>query len=99
MNNLIHTGSFYKLFKRLLIHNSLFPQTAYFLVGFTGYEGRTIYPLLSQVYIENAKPAEPSEIKKYMMASGALVLLMIGHMREMVIVISDLKPKNVLKRY
>ena len=36
----------------------MFPQTAYFLVGFTGYEGRTIYPLLSQVYIENAKPAK-----------------------------------------
>lgn len=32
-NNLIHTGSFYKLFRRLIIHNSLFPQTAYQLIG------------------------------------------------------------------
>lgn len=96
MNNLIHTGSFYKLFKRLLIHNSLFPQTAYFLVGFTGYEGRTIYPLLSQVYIENAKPAEPLEIKKYMMALGFSPIDDWTYEGNG-IVISDLKPKNVLK--
>ena len=37
-------------------HNKLFPQTAYVLVGFTGYKGRTIYPLLAQRYIEKAHP-------------------------------------------
>lgn len=36
-NYLIHTGSYYKLFKRLLLHNDLFPQTAYVLVGFTSF--------------------------------------------------------------
>lgn len=95
-NNLIHTGSFYKLFRRLLIHNELFPQTSYQLIGFTGYKGRTIYPLLAQKYIENAIPATPKEIKKHMLSLGFEQIddwtYQYKHLR-----LSDLKPKNVLK--
>lgn len=95
-NNLIHTGSYYKLFKRLLIHNELFPQTAYVLVGFTGYKGRTVYPLLAQRYIENAVSAEQSEIEQYMLSLGFLKIDDWTYEAPN-IVISDLKPKNVLK--
>lgn len=52
--------------------------------------------MLSQVYIENAKPAEPSEIKKYMMALGFSPIDDWTYEGNG-IVISDLKPKNVLK--
>lgn len=95
MNNLIHTGSFYKLFKRLLLHNSLFPQTTYVLVGFTGYKGRTVYPLLAQRYIENARPASPDEIQAYMLSLGFLQKDDWTYQNADV-EISDLKPKNVL---
>lgn len=94
-NNLIHTGSYYKLFKRLQAHNSLFPQTAYELIGFTGFKGRTVYPLLAQRYIENVRPATPQEIDDYMRALG---FEKCGDwtFRNENYVISDLKPKNVL---
>ena len=95
MNNLIHTGSFYKLFKRLLLHNSLFPQTTYVLVGFTGYKGRTVYPLLAQRYIENARPASPDEIQAYMLSLGFLQKDDWTYQNADV-EITDLKPKNVL---
>lgn len=95
-NNLIHTGSYYKLFKRLLIHNSLFPQTAYVLVGFTGYKGRTVYPLLAQRYIENAESAAQSDIEKYMLSLGFSKINDWTYEYSNII-ISDLKPKNVLK--
>ena len=95
-NNLIHTGSYYKLFKRLLMHNDLFPQTAYVLVGFTGYKGRTVYPLLAQRYIENAESAEQSDIEKYMQSLGFSKIDDWTYQNSNII-ISDLKPKNVLK--
>lgn len=96
LNNLIHTGSFYKLFHRLSIHNALFPQTEYKLFGFTGYKGRTIYPILTQPYIDNAIPALPEEIDSYMKTLGFEKIsdwtYQYGN-----IILSDLKPKNVLK--
>lgn len=95
-NNLIHTGSYYKLFHRLIIHNSLFPQTAYKLIGFTGYKGRTIYPLLAQPYIENATPALPEEIENYMIGLGFKKIDDWTYQYQNLI-LSDLKPKNVLK--
>lgn len=95
-NNLIHTGSYYKLFRRLLIHNDLFPQTAYVLVGFTGYKGRTVYPLLAQRYIENAESANLSDIEQYMKSLG-FAKIDDWTYENSDIIISDLKPKNVLK--
>ena len=95
-NNLIHTGSYYKLFHRLSIHNALFPQTAYKLIGFTGYKGRTIYPLLAQPYIENATPALPEEIENYMIGLGFKKIDDWTYQYQNLI-LSDLKPKNVLK--
>lgn len=96
MNNLIHTGSFYKLFIRLMQHNKLFPQTAYVLVGFTGYKGRTIYPLLAQRYIEKAHPADVSDIQNYMTSLGFTQIDEWTYKADKII-ISDLKPKNVLQ--
>ncbi len=78
------------------MHNDLFPQTAYVLLGFTGYKGRTVYPLLAQRYIENASPAEQSDIEKYMLSLGFSKIDDWTY-EFSTIIISDLKPKNVLK--
>ena len=80
----------------MLVHNELFPQTAYVLVGFTGYKGRTLYPLLAQRYIENAESAELADIEKYMRSLGFLKVDDWTY-QNTDIIISDLKPKNVLK--
>lgn len=78
------------------MHNALFPATAYVLLGFTGYRGRTVYPLLAQRYVENASPATPEEIDAYMCALGFTRCDEWAY-RNQNIVISDLKPKNVLR--
>lgn len=96
VNNLVHTGSILKLFDRLFIHNSLFPQSAYELTGFTGFEGRTVMPLLQQRYIEEAMPALPEEIDTYMSALGLEKSGDWSYCNE-TIALSDIKPQNVLK--
>lgn len=95
VNNLIHTGSFYKLFRRLLAHNTLFPQTAYRLFGFTGYKDRSIYPLLTQRYIEHAVPATQEQIASYMQGLGFHKDGDWAYSNGQY-TLSDLKPKNVL---
>lgn len=46
VNNLLNTGSILRLLDRLMWHNNLFYETAYSLHGFTGFDGRTIMPVL-----------------------------------------------------
>lgn len=95
-NNLIHTGSFYRLFRRLMLHNSVFPQTKYILLGFTGYKERTVYPVLAQRYVENARPATPIEIEMYMLSLG-FEKVDDWTYKNSTLLMSDLKPKNVLR--
>lgn len=71
-------------------------KVASFTIGFTGYKGRTIYPILAQPYIENATPAIPEEIDTYMTSLGFHKLEDWTYQYKN-IVLSDLKPKNVLK--
>lgn len=58
--------------------------------------GGTIYPILAQPYIENATPALPEEIEKYMTSMGFSKLDDWTYQYKN-LVLSDLKPKNVLK--
>ena len=48
VNNLLNTGSILRLLDRLIWHNNLFYDTAYSLFGFTGFDGRTVMPVLQQ---------------------------------------------------
>ena len=52
VNNLMTSKSIGRFLKRLLLHNSLFPQTAYELVGFTGFGKDSLYPVIRQDYID-----------------------------------------------
>ena len=45
VNNLLNSGGICKLLDKILLHNQLFPNTAYRFHGFTGYDGRTIMPV------------------------------------------------------
>ena len=55
---------------KILLHNLIFPNTAYKICGFTGYEGRTIMPVLEQERICEAQPATQIMIDTYMSALG-----------------------------
>lgn len=39
VNNLLNNKGICNLLERILLHNELFPNTAYQFVGFTGYDG------------------------------------------------------------
>ena len=97
MNNLVNSKNLPKLFKRIDLHNELFPQTKYELVGFTGFgNGGAIYPIYKQEYIDNAEFATPEEIGNYMQALGFNKTGEAEYSNGDVI-ISDLRPRNVLK--
>lgn len=96
INNLMTSKSVTGLLKRLLIHNSIFPQTSYELYGFTGFGNGSIYPILRQDYIINATYATPIEIETYMAALG-FQKINDSTFTNNEIIVSDLFPRNVLK--
>lgn len=96
MNNLMTSHSILALFARLLLHNDIFPQTAYELVGFTGFGHGSIYPILCQPYIPRATYASHGEILDYMESLGFKQCGEAAFTNGK-IVISDLRPRNVLK--
>ncbi|MBQ2399301.1 MAG: hypothetical protein II308_04445, partial [Muribaculaceae bacterium] len=70
--------------------------TKYELVGFTGFDGRSVYPVIKQSTIINPQFATKEEIDSYMTSLGFDKIedwvFSNGDLR-----ISDLRPRNVLK--
>lgn len=66
------------------------------MLGFTGYKERTVYPVLAQRYVENARPATPIEIEMYMLSLG-FEKVDDWTYKNSTLLMSDLKPKNVLR--
>lgn len=96
INNLMTSTTILRLLHRLLLHNDIFPQTRYELIGFTGFGQGSIYPVLRQDYVPNATYATHGEILDYMEALGfspcGEAAFTNGHLT-----ITDLHPRNVLK--
>ena len=97
VNNLLNTGSILRLLSRLMWHNNLFYDTAYSLYGFTGFDGRTVMPVLQQRLVKNALPATAIEIETYMAAIGFEKLNNEGRFSNGDYEVWDLVPRNVLK--
>ena len=97
VNNLLNSGSILRLLDRLMWHNNLFYDTAYSLFGFTGFDGRTIMPVLQQRLVKNAVPASPIEIETYMAAIGFVKKNNEGRYANSEYEVWDLVPRNVLK--
>lgn len=96
VNNLTNTQTLFGLFDSITSHNNLFPETTYTIVGFTGFDNGTIYPILKQNYVANATEATDTEIEDYMKNMG---FEKTGRARfsNGEIEVSDLYPRNVLK--
>lgn len=97
VNNLLHCqDSIIILLTKTMIYNELFPDSSYTLIGFTGFEGRSIYPVLRQEYISKSRPATQNEIDCYM---AACCFEKIGDGRYVndKYEVWDVLPKNVLK--
>ena len=96
VNNLMTSKTLLSLFERLILHNSIFPQTGYLLKGFTGFGNGSIYPILRQDFIPNEREATPIEIDMYMSALGFQRIAEAKYSNGSVEV-SDLHPRNVLR--
>lgn len=96
INNLMTSHTVLRLFDRLMLHNEIFPQTAYTLVGFTGFGGGRVYPILRQPFVPQATYATHGEILDYMESLGFTADGEARFVNERY-VITDLRPRNVLK--
>ena len=96
VNNLLNSGSICKLLDKILLHNLIFPNTAYSFYGFTGYDGRTIMPIIEQDRICEAQPATQIMIDTYMSALGFEKVGDTGRFSNNKYIIWDVVPRNVL---
>lgn len=97
VNNLLNSGSISNLLQKVILHNQIFLNTFYKFYGFTGFEGRSIFPILEQKRIYNAQPATPIEIETYMAALGFTKKNNEGRFVNDMYEVWDLVPRNVLK--
>lgn len=96
VNNLMNSKGILPLLERVALHNAIFPSSQYELTGFTGFEGGNVYPVLRQRYVPNATLSSPEEIDSYMRSLGFKQTGEAAYSNGDV-VISDLRPRNVLK--
>ena len=97
VNNLLNSGSISRLLDKVAMHNNLFYDTAYTLYAFTGFDGRTVMPVLRQHLVKNARPATQIEIDTYLAALGFEKMSEEGRFSNGIYKLWDLVPRNVLK--
>ena len=96
VNNMLHcSGSIVATLEKFILHNIVFPDTKYTFAGFTGFDGRSIYPVVKQTYIKDCAPVGNHDIQKYMSALG-FMCLGNGIYQNDFILAKDVLPKNVL---
>lgn len=96
-NNLMHClDSIVASLNRYVMHNIIFSDSAYTFVGFTGFDGRSVYPIVRQYLIKDGNHATQNEIDCYMSAIG-FDKDGTGKFHNDEFFVSDLLPKNVLR--
>lgn len=98
VNNLMNSGTIVDLFNRIDLHNAIFPNTRYELVGVSGFgNGSSIYPVYKQYFVRDAEFATPENIDSYMRSLGFEKTSKEAEYSNGEYVVSDLRPRNVLK--
>ena len=97
VNNLLNSGSIISLFEKVRTHNEIFPDTFYQLHAFTGFDGRTIMPILRQDLVKDAEPTPQIAIDTYMAALGFNREDVVGRYSNTDYIVWDLIPRNVLR--
>ena len=93
MNNLMHNPLISDYLKRLSLHNKIFTNTPYELVGFVK-SGRSIYPVVRQAAVDFDRLATDEEIVSYMQSLG-FTPDGNGRFHNNEYTVEDVKPKNV----
>lgn len=97
INNLLNNGGIANLLDKISSHNTIFPETFYYFIGFAGYDGRSVMPILQQDLIKQAIPATSIEIDTYMSAIGFTKCVNDGKYYNDSFIVWDVVPRNVLK--
>lgn len=98
MNMLVHVGEdILKLLDRIEIFNKLFPELALRFIGFQVMGESSAYPVFAQSFLSGAEFASQSEINEYMSSRGFASTGENGVYSNGIIILSDIKPKNVLR--
>ena len=97
VNNLLNSGSILRLFDKVRMHNEIFPDTFYQLHAFTGFDGRSIMPILRQDLVKAAEPTPQIAIDTYMAALGFNREDIVGRYSNADYIVWDLIPRNVLR--
>lgn len=97
VNNLMNTGSIVALLEKAMMHNELFPETFYRFYGFTGFGGRSVYPILQQDLIKESEAAPQIAIDTFMAALGFDKEKQPGRYSNSKYTVWDLLPRNVLR--
>jgi len=96
-NNLLHCkDSIIIALEKFILYNIIFPDSLYTFVGFTGFDGRSIFPVVKQRHIKKGIPAKQNEIDCYMAALG-FEKIDTGRFQNQEFVVWDILPKNALK--
>ncbi len=83
-------------FHSLLIHNFLFPQTAYELIGFY-LDNRILHAVVKQPFIEITEPTNPMRLREFLFANGFQLKKDNDYYHnEVGIILEDLHDENVL---
>jgi len=69
LNDSVFYESWLDYFHNLLIHNFLFPQTAYELLGFY-VEQKVLHAVVKQPFIEITEPTNPLMVKEFLVSNG-----------------------------
>ena len=96
VNNLLNCGSIFRLLEKVAYHNVLFPNTYYRIYGFTGFDGRSVMPILLQDLVKDATLATQIMIDTYMSALGFTKQNEVGRYSNGSYVVWDIVPRNVL---
>jgi len=97
VNNLLNCGSILRLLDKVKMHNEIFPDTIYQLHAFTGFDGRTIMPVLRQDFVKDSEPTPQIAIDTYMAALGFNREEIVGRYTNGTYTVWDLIPRNVLR--
>ncbi len=96
LNDVIFYVNWSQYFESLLIHNILFTQTKYTLLGFIKIN-KILYSVVSQDYIKPTEKTNIDQVKKYMQSKGFTIKKKNDYVHtELGLIIEDLHEENVL---
>lgn len=96
LNDSIFYEQWLDYFHNLLIHNFLFPQTAYELIGFHS-ETEVLYAVVKQPFIEITEPTDTAAVKEFLLVNGFELKKNNDYVnRDVGVILEDLHDENVL---